>query len=72
MKKMFLMGFTVMALMTSTAQVNAQQPTRSDNIKVFKSIDPKSLTENPISLFADNWFVVSASDSLNFNEMTIS
>ncbi len=72
MKKIFLMGFTVLALMTSIAQVRAQQPTKADNVKVFKPIDPKSLTENPISLFADNWFVVSAGDSLNFNEMTIS
>lgn len=38
----------------------------------FKKIDPKELENNPISLFADNWFVVSSGDSTKFNEMTIS
>lgn len=43
-----------------------------DSVKVLQKIDPKDLKDNPISLFADNWFVVSAGDSIKFNEMTIS
>lgn len=43
-----------------------------DSTKIFQKIDPKDLKDNPISLFADNWFVVSAGDSTKFNEMTIS
>ena len=40
--------------------------------KTFQKIDPKELTDNPVSLFADNWFVISAGDSTKFNEMTVS
>lgn len=41
-------------------------------IEHFRKINPKELKDNPVSLFADNWFVVSAGNSSKNNEMTIS
>ena len=38
----------------------------------FQRISPKQISKNPVSLFGDNWFVVSCGDSAKFNEMTIS
>lgn len=40
--------------------------------KKFQSVDIKSLEENAVSLFADNWFVVTAGNETDFNQMTIS
>jgi len=40
--------------------------------KIFQLIDIKSLRDNPVSLFADNWFVVTAGNDSAFNQMTIS
>jgi len=40
--------------------------------KELQSIDIKDLTDNAVSLFADNWFVVTAGNENDFNQMTIS
>jgi len=40
--------------------------------KTFQLIDIKSLRDNPVSLFADNWFVVTAGNDSAYNQMTIS
>ncbi|MDR2840782.1 MAG: flavin reductase [Paludibacter sp.] len=40
--------------------------------KSFKQIDVKTLKDNPVSLFADDWMVVTAGTSTDYNLMTIS
>lgn len=40
--------------------------------KTLQKIDIKDLQDNAISLFADNWFVVTAGKDSSFNQMTIS
>ncbi len=40
--------------------------------KTFQLIDIKDLEDNAVSLFSDNWFVVTAGNETDFNQMTIS
>ncbi|NDV47076.1 flavin reductase family protein [Paludibacter sp. 221] len=40
--------------------------------KKLQAVDIKSLEENAVSLFSDNWFVVTAGNETNYNQMTIS
>lgn len=75
-----LSGVLFLALLTvsCTKQKKEETSTESNTTavqegeKTLKKINPKDLKDNPISLFADNWFVVSSGDSTKFNEMTIS
>lgn len=46
--------------------------TSRDDVPRLRPVDPRTLSGNPVSLFGDKWFVVSAGDSAKFNEMTIS
>lgn len=38
----------------------------------FKQVDIKTLSDNPVKLFADDWMVVTAGDKSDYNLMTIS
>jgi len=51
-----------------------QKPSAQEakNENGFQLIDIKLLKDNPVSLFADNWFVVTAGNDSAFNQMTIS
>ncbi len=61
---LLLLAFTISACGNRSAETSTE--------KSFQKIDIKKLADNPVSLFADNWFVVSAGDSTAFNPMTIS
>ncbi|MDR0370980.1 MAG: flavin reductase [Prevotellaceae bacterium] len=79
MKKLSLLFTSFVFLLagcTKTADNNSNSNTESNDTtskeKTFQSIDIKELQENAVSLFADNWFVVTAGDESAFNQMTIS
>lgn len=65
MKKLFICIFIASALI-------ACKKNTGEKTKVFQKIDIKELKDNPVSLFADNWFVVTAGNDTSFNQMTIS
>ncbi|MBP1616346.1 MAG: flavin reductase family protein [Bacteroidetes bacterium] len=64
----FLLGF----LVHNSSAINQADSNDDPSLKNFLRIDPKEIAKSPISLFGDNWFVVSCGDSTKFNEMTIS
>lgn len=66
MKKLLLktLLFTVLITLTSCMEIKKE--------KSFEKIDIKALNENTVSLFDDDWFIVTAGDSVHFNPMTIS
>ena len=81
MKKInFVFGALLVALLATSCvkhqkeenNTNTAVEQKEEGEKTFQKIDIKDLKDNPVSLFADNWFVVSAGDSTKFNEMTIS
>ena len=57
-----VIGFSACAEKTSSETVE----------KTFTKIDIKDLSDNAVSLFADNWFVVTAGNDSVSNPMTIS
>lgn len=66
-----LCAAVMLALLPATSAM-AQVENTDNALEGYERIDPKSLQDNPIRLFADNWFVVSAGNKDKFNEMTIS
>lgn len=72
MKKTSLLLVALALLSASCVKHQKEDETTTQTEKNFQKIDIKELKDNPVSLFADNWFVVSAGDSTKFNEMTIS
>ncbi|MCH3995796.1 MAG: flavin reductase [Prevotella sp.] len=81
MKKLLLVfGILSVCLLTTSftepGKEGSTTPSSQSDLQgdkgVFKKINPKDLKDNPISLFANNWFVLSAGDSSKYNEMTIS
>lgn len=72
-RKTFGMLCAALILILSPVSVAfAQKMTVGNELQGYERIAPKTLDGNPISLFADNWFVVSAGNKDKFNEMTIS
>ena len=45
---------------------------KKEGEETLKKVDIKDLSDNVVSLFADNWFVVTAGQDPSFNQMTIS
>lgn len=79
MKKLNLFFVLILSLLLMTACNNVQKDTAQveqtetpDTEKSFQLIDVKELEDNPVSLFADNWFVVTGGTENDFNQMTIS
>jgi len=71
MKKM--QAFSTVLILLSMAMVSYSQHT-DDSMQAmgFKKIEVRELKENTIKLFADDWGLVTAGDSADFNTMTIS
>lgn len=71
-KKTVIAMCAAIGLALSTSVALARTSDEGTELQGYERIDPKALDENPIHLFADNWFVVSAGNKEKFNEMTIS
>ena len=63
---LFLIPFFTLFFFSCT---NKQEQSKTNELQL---IDVKDLEDNAVSLFADNWFVVTAGDENDFNQMTIS
>jgi flavin reductase (DIM6/NTAB) family NADH-FMN oxidoreductase RutF len=77
MKKLSLLSVLFVFLLagcanTTESKNNTESNDATSEEKTFQLIDIKNLQENAVSLFADNWFVVTAGDESAFNQMTIS
>lgn len=69
----FFLGLSILFFAVSCGtKSTSNEQAKENKDKTFQSIDIKNLEDNAVSLFADNWFVVSAGDQENFNQMTIS
>jgi flavin reductase (DIM6/NTAB) family NADH-FMN oxidoreductase RutF len=67
-----LFPFLLLFLSYNASAIKQTGADVAPSLNNFQRIDPKQISKNPISLFGENWFVVSCGDSLKFNEMTIS
>ena len=71
---LFLIPFFTLFLF-SCGNKQEQSETKQEELSTTKElrlIDIKDLKDNAVSLFADNWFVVTAGDESDFNQLTIS
>lgn len=70
-----LVSAIIIALLCLQAKAQnqpAEPETANSTLENYTRITPREIMKNPVSLFADNWFVVSAGNSTKFNEMAIS
>lgn len=65
-------GFTSCNQKAKEDQTAISETQDSTKEKEFQKIEIKDLKDNAYSLFADNWFVVTAGNDSAFNQMTIS
>lgn len=70
-KTLFLTLF-ILLFLSSCGNKTTKQSQPETKEKALQLIDIKNLESNAVSLFADNWFVVTAGDEANYNQMTIS
>ena len=70
MKKASICLLLILFISFGCKQKQSDQTAATDND--FQLVDIKKIRENPVALFADNWFVVTAGNDSAYNQMTIS
>lgn len=68
MKQLLL--FLVVVMITACQSTDTK--TEPEAEKTFRKIDITELQDNPVTLFRDNWLVVTAANDTAYNPMTIS
>jgi len=72
MKTTHLLSSVLLIILTSACNAPKSEKIENKAEQTFQSIDIRNLQDNAVSLFGDNWFVVTAGNENDFNQMTIS